>query len=142
MFNAAGRFPAAQGFDLPLSNSAIQYYKSGLPLLQRYLPFELAILATRLLYVVIPLVGVLYSILRFAPALYGWAMRQHILRLHGELKLLEQDLGDGTAADHHPDLRDRLEQLERRVERMRVPVTYAPLVYNLRLPIDLVRARL
>jgi TRAP transporter TAXI family solute receptor len=142
MFNAAGRFPAEQGFDLPLSHGAIQYYKSGLPLLQRYLPFELAILATQLLFVVIPLVGVLYPLLRFAPALYGWAMRRHVLRLYGELKLLEHDLGDGTGADRRPELRRRLEELERRVERMRVPVTYAPLVYNLRLHIDLVRARL
>jgi TRAP-type uncharacterized transport system substrate-binding protein len=142
MFNAAGRFPSPQAIDLPLSNAATQYYQSGLPFLQRHLPFGLAVLAAQLLFIAIPLVGILYPVLRIAPGLYGWVMRQHIFRLYGELKFLEQDLDSDTSNERRQALRTQLEQLDHRVERMHVPVTYAPLVYTLRMHIDLIRSRL
>ena len=142
MFNAAGRYPSPEPIDLPLSDGALQYYKSGVPFLQRYLPFGLAVLTTQVLFVVIPLIGVLYPVLRIAPGLYGWAMRQHILRLYGELKLLEHDLDSDTGEARKPALRDQLDELDRKVGRMRVPVSYAPLVYTLRLHINLIRDRL
>jgi len=141
-FNAAGRYPSPEPIDLPLSDGALQYYKSGVPFLQRYLPFGLAVLTTQVLFVVIPLIGVLYPVLRIAPGLYGWAMRQHILRLYGELKLLEHDLDSDTGEARKPALRDQLDELDRKVGRMRVPVSYAPLVYTLRLHINLIRDRL
>jgi len=36
MFNTAGRFSAPEAIDLPLSDKAIQYYKSGISFLHRY----------------------------------------------------------------------------------------------------------
>lgn len=142
MFIKAGQFPAAQAIDLPLSAPATQYYKSGLPFLQRYLPFWVAVLVGRLLYFLIPIVGVLYPLLRVAPGLYGWAMRRRIYRLYGELKFLEHELDGGAGSEAGSRLRDQLEQLERRVERMHVPLAYANQVYTLRLHINLVRSRL
>lgn len=142
MLNVARRFPAAETIDLPLSDAALQYYKSGLPFLQRYLPFWLAVLAGRLLFILIPLIGVLYPVLRLAPALFGWAMRHRIFRLYGELKFLEHELESGPGAERRQALRDELEQLDHRVGRMHVPLSYAQMVYTLRLHIDLVRSRL
>ena len=68
MFRKAGQFPAPESIDLPLSSNAHQFYKSGEPFLQRHLPFWLAVLAEQLLVVLIPVLGVLYPLLRFAPA--------------------------------------------------------------------------
>ena len=44
IFQRAGEFPAAESIDLPLSDSARQFYKSGRPFLQRYLPLWLAVI--------------------------------------------------------------------------------------------------
>lgn len=142
MFHAAGRFPAPQAIDLPLSDSAVQYYKSGRPFLQRYLPFGVAVLVGRLLYVLIPLVGVLYPVFRLAPALFAWVMRQRIFRLYGELKFLEHALDSDPSNERRAALRVQLEELDHRVERMHFPLSYAQLAYTLRLHIDLVRSRL
>jgi hypothetical protein len=142
MFNAAGRYPAAEAIDLPLSDSATQYYKSGIPFLQRYLPFGLAVLVGQVLFVLLPIVGVLYPVLRLAPGLYGWFMRHRIIRLYGELKLLEHELDSDPGNERKLTLRDQLEQLDRRVSRMHIPAAYASLVYTLRLHINLVRGRL
>jgi TRAP-type uncharacterized transport system substrate-binding protein len=142
MFNATGRYPAAEGIDLPLSDGAIQYYKSGIPLLQRYLPFALAVMVGQLIFVLIPVIGVLYPVLRFAPALYSWTMRQRIIRLYGELKLLEHELDGDPGSEKKLALREQLDRLDRHVEQMRIPASYAQLGYILRQHISLVRSRL
>ena len=53
--------------------------------LQHNLPFWMASLVERLLVLLIPIVAVLYPLMRFLPALYGWLMRRKIARLYGEL---------------------------------------------------------
>jgi len=142
IFQKAGQFPAAESFDIPLSEPARQFYKSGLPFLQRYLPFWLAVLVGQLLILLIPVVGVLYPAFRLLPALYGWAMRQRIFRLYGELKFLEAKLERRGAEQGMEDLGAQLDRLEDRVNHFRVPVAFAHMLYTLRSHIDLVRARI
>jgi TRAP-type uncharacterized transport system substrate-binding protein len=142
MFRKAGQFPAAEAIDLPLSSYALQFYKAGPPFLQRHLPFWLAVLAQQLLVLLIPVLAVLYPLLRFLPALYGWAMRRRVFRLYNELKRLEDQLLPGGAQDNTADLVARLDRLEERASRFRLPVSFRPLLYALRLHISLVRQRL
>ena len=92
MFHRAGRFPAPQGIELPLSSEAVHFYKSGQPFLQNNLPFWMASLVGRLLVLLIPIVAVLYPIMRLLPAVYGWAMRRKIARLYGELRFLDDEI--------------------------------------------------
>lgn len=139
IFQKAGQFPAAEAIDLPLSDHARTFYTSGKPFLQRYLPFWLAVLAGQLLVLLIPVVGVLYPILRLAPVIYGWSMRRRIFSLYGELKFLENELEKGGATDA---LRRRLDRLEARADHIHVPVTFRHLQYTLRLHIGLVRQRM
>lgn len=141
IFQKSGQFPAPEQVDLPLSDDALQFYKSGRPFLQRYLPFWLAVLGARLLVLLIPVVAIAYPLLRVVPAIFGWSMRRRVFRLYGELKSieLESELEPGTVT---AELIGRLDRLEARANRMRVPLTFAHLIYALRLHIDLVQARL
>ena len=141
IFQQAGQFPAAQRGDLPLSQTANQFYKTGTPLLQRYLPFWLAVLASRLLVLLIPLLGVALPLLRFAPALYRWVMNRRIFRLYGELKLIEMQLARAGGIASGDALR-RLRALDEHVHRLHVGNAYAPLVYGLRTHIALVLSQL
>jgi hypothetical protein len=141
MFRKRGEFPAPEPVDLPISKDARQYYRSGPPFLQRYLPYGWAVLVSQILVLLIPIVGVAYPLLRTAPALYGWNMRRRIFRLYGELKLIEIELeargGQGSDA-----LRSRLQQLEERANHLYVPFAFAPFLYQLRNHIGLVRERI
>lgn len=141
IFHKAAQFPAAEAIDLPLSEHARNFYTSGRPFLQRYLPYWMAVLAGQLLVLLIPVVGVLYPLLRIAPAIYGWSMRRRIFQLYGELRFLEFELarrGPGAAAE----LRSQLDRLEERANRMQVPIAFRQIQYTLRLHIDLVRERM
>jgi hypothetical protein len=138
VFRHANQFPAAEGAELPLSSEALRFYKSGLPFLHEYFTFWMAELIGRLALVLIPLFGVLLPMVHFLPRIYNWAMRSRILRMYGELRLLE----DATARDLASDKRDMLgllARLEEQVNHLKVPIAYTNLLYELRMHIDLVR---
>jgi TRAP transporter TAXI family solute receptor len=142
MFQRAGHFPTAEGVDLPLSDVAVQFYKSGQPFLQNTLPFWMASLVGRLLILLIPIIGVIYPMARFLPALYNWLMRSRISRLYGELKFLENEISaNGVGADSH-DLTVRLNKLEQQANDLKVPIAYVTMVYLLREQVALVRDQL
>ena len=86
----------------------------------------------------IPIVGVAYPLFRLLPALYGWSMRRRIFRLYDELKFLEADYSDSTTGDRAA-LVERLDDLEERANRIRVPIAFAHMLYTLKLHISLVR---
>jgi TRAP transporter TAXI family solute receptor len=138
IFHQAGQFPAAERGDVPLSGTARQFYKSGTPFLQRYLPFWLAVLASQLLLLLIPVMGIAYPLVRLAPMLYRWSVQRRIFRLYGELQFIEAELArPGGAVDG--DAIGRLNRLDERANRMLVPVAYANLLYTLRSHIALAR---
>ena len=142
IFNSAGQFPANEAIDLPLSRFALQFYKSGRPFLQRYMPFWLAGLVERLAILLIPLLGIMVPLVRMAPTLYGWRIRRRILGLYSDLRALEHEVDARGAAPVTPELTERLGQLELRAHAVKLPATYAPMLYTLRDHIVLVRKRL
>ena len=142
IFRRAGEFPAAEALDVPLSDEAAQFYKAGRPFLQNYLPFWMASLVARLLVLLIPIIGVIYPLLRFVPTVYGWSMRRKISRFHEELRFLEDELEAGSAAQAAVSALARLDRLEQQANHLRLPTAYASMQYMLRHHIALVRERL
>lgn len=142
MFQKPGQFPAAEAIDLPLSDQARQFYKSGSPFLQQHLPFWLAVLVNRLLILLIPLAGVLYPMLRLFPALYSWQIQRRIYRLYGELRYLEHDLESRGADQNMNELSSRLDSIEEKAHRLRAQGIYANMRYTLWMHITMVRERL
>jgi TRAP transporter TAXI family solute receptor len=140
LFQRAGQFPAAERGDLPLSDEARQFYKTGPPFLQRYLPFWLAVLASRLLLLLIPVIAVAYPLLSFVPTVYSWSVMRRIFRMYRELKFVEAELESGSRSASK-DVQARLERLEQSASQLRVPVSFAEPLYQLRAHIELVRNR-
>ena len=142
VFQRAGQFPAGESSDVPMSGDALQFYKSGRPFLQNYLPFWMASLVGRLLILLIPILGVLYPMMRFLPALYGWIMRSKISRLYGELRFLEDQMQAGSPGNDKSKIVSELDRLEEQANHLKVSTGYASMLYMLRNHIALVRERL
>jgi TRAP-type uncharacterized transport system substrate-binding protein len=142
IFHQYGKFPAPESVDLLVNTGARQYYQAGEPFLQRYLPFWIAVFVARGLLLTIPILALIYPLMRYAPGLYDWQMRRHIYKLYGELKCLEADIDVRKPGQGIEDLMARFEGLESRAHRMRVPLWYSHVLYNLRLHMNLVRDRL
>jgi len=139
MFQSAGQFPAAESIDLPLSPYALEFYKAGPPFLQRHLPFWLAVSLEQPLVWLIPLLAVLFPLMRVAPSIYDWVEKKRIYSLYSELKRLEDEVLLGVPGKTGQDFIERLNQLKHRASRLSVPTPFKPLVYALRLHIDMVR---
>ena len=138
VFHKAGEFPAPEAIDLPLSTHARQFYKTGSPFLQRNLPFWLAVLAQQALVVLLPVVGVLYPLLRVSPKIFMSIQSRRVYRLYSELRILEKDLGSVGPTIDNKNFIERLNRLDNRASRLWVPASLRPQLYNLRSHIRLV----
>ena len=139
IFHKAGQFPAAESVDLPLSEEAQRFYKSGRPVLQAYLPFWMAALVERFLVVFVPVLVLLYPALNLLPRAYDWLMQSRIWRLYDEMKSIERELALGEGRDV---LNARLDRLYQSASGLQLPVKYASMQYTLRMHLDIVRARI
>ena len=139
VFHKEGQFPAPESIDLPLSTHARQFYKTGSPFLQRNLPFWLAVLAQQLVVLLVPVVGMVYPLLRFSPKILLSIQSRRVYKLYSELRLLERELASPGSTKEDNDLTERLDQLHDRASRLWVPTSLTPQLYNLRLHIRLVR---
>jgi len=138
----AGDFPSSRSPGFPLSEEAQRFYKSGPPLLQRYLPYWAATFLERIVVMLVPLVAVLLPVLRYAPELYRWRIRSRIHGWYGELKLLELELKGKFDPSRMAEYRQRLDTLEESANMRPMPLAFADQVYTLRQHVDLVRGTL
>ena len=128
--------------EFPLSDEARRVYRSGVPFLQRYLPFWLATLADRLAVLLVPIIGVLLPMLRLGPKLYTWQVRRRLLHWYDELKKVEADIGARPDATTITAKLLRIEQIEEAVNEIPLPLAFSNQLYDLRAHIDIVRRRL
>lgn len=142
VFQKAGEFPSARQVDYRLSPRAERYYNSGPPFLQRYLPFWVANFIDRAIVLLVPVVALLFPLIKITPPLYAWRVRSRIYRWYGELKFLEYE------AERDPDGRsakqwdEAIERIELAVNRIPTPLAFADQLYTLRMHISLVRQNL
>jgi TRAP-type uncharacterized transport system substrate-binding protein len=140
LMNAPGVFPAAEGAEYSMASDAERYYKAGPSSLRSWLPYWAVVWVQRLIFFGLPVIIVGIPLLRLVPELYTWAVRRRIYRWYGELSFIER------AALHGHGKREaqvrRLEEIEDRVNGLRVPASFAGEAYTLREHVRLVRERL
>ena len=141
VFEAGGEFPPRSDPEFALSDEARRVYRSGPPLLQRYLPFWLATLVDRLVVMLIPLIGILLPVLRLAPIVYTWRVRRRILYWYRELKRIEAAHDPKAGPEWLAQTRARIDAIETAVNRLPVPLGFTNQLYDLRQHIELVRRR-
>lgn len=139
LFQRKGEFPAPLEHDLQISPEALRFYKSGKGFFYRYLPFWMASLTSRILVVFVPTLVVLVPVLRSIPYLYRWRIRTRIYRRYRALLSLERELYPEPSPGKRAELLRRLDEIEKAVNRMTVPASFADQFYSLRGHIAFVR---
>ena len=142
LLDAAGEFPTARVSEQPLSSEARRYYESGTPFLYRYLPFWAANLVDRLWLMLVPLIAVLVPLGRAVPALFQWRVRSRIFRWYARLKEIEIQLEEEPSRAELEGMLTRLDEAERAVNHIPMPLAYAENLYFFREHIDVVRRRI
>ena len=123
---------------MPLAPEAERFYRNGPPWLQRYLPFWLANLIDRMWLVLISIIAVLIPLSRMRAAAVPVSHPLARVPLVRPAAQLEAARGTRPA----DELLGELDEIEQKVERVNVPLSYADELYALRSHIQLVRRRL
>ncbi|HTU01598.1 MAG TPA: TAXI family TRAP transporter solute-binding subunit [Candidatus Sulfotelmatobacter sp.] len=131
LFSEPGQFPSVRFLDIPVSPDAARYLKSGPTFLRRHLPFWAAAMVERFLVLLIPIVTLLFPLLRFGPPAYRWQVRRRITRRYRKLRQIDAlALESKSAADRARAL-EQLQALEEEVESLKIPPAYADSLYLL-----------
>ncbi|HYD95155.1 MAG TPA: TAXI family TRAP transporter solute-binding subunit [Noviherbaspirillum sp.] len=143
-FSKKDEFPTARYTEIRVAPAAERFYKNGPPLLQRYLPFWLANFFERMWVVVVALGALILPLSRIIPPLYVWKVRSRVFRWYGQLRAVEQAIEDvppERKRDVYPAQLARLNDIEERVNRISIPLSFADELYGLRSHINFVRRR-
>lgn len=138
-FAKRGEFPSFKDSLLPESPVAIHYEKSQYPLLATYLPFWLAELIDRLVFILLPFCAIAYPILQALPGYRTRRMHNKIGRLYGSLKSIEQELLDNFNPEKRDEYLKKLDALEYQALKIKLSKSLSSDYYALRTSIDYVR---
>ncbi|MDB6020323.1 MAG: trap transporter solute receptor, taxi family [Pedosphaera sp.] len=142
IFQQRDEFPALQEHDFPISTEAQRYHKSGKTFLYRTLPFGLAALANFVLVAFLPVLVVLIPAVRIVPTIYKWRIRLIFYRWYRALLALERQLKGPLTPEQRKELVAELDEIEKGINKMKVPASFAGDFYSLRTNVDFVRERL
>jgi uncharacterized protein len=156
LFYRAGEFPNGNDPEFELSSEARLIYQNREPPVllrmlaplnkQLHLPFGLAAVisenAGKSILLLIPLLSIIFPLIRLLPAIYNWSLRRRLLYWYRQLKALEDTIEDTPSPNHLSEKRSELDRIDRVVSKIRVPLFFSDRLYDLRGHIDIVRQRL
>jgi uncharacterized protein len=123
-------FPAPMDVELPLDTDADRFYKERPSLLRRVLPFWVAVWAERLLFILVPLLAIAIPAFAYLPKIYDWRIRSKLDGWYAEVNRIERvaiDRGGDAAAQLA-----KMDEIEARLNRVKVPKGYLAHLYTLR----------
>lgn len=141
-FEKRDEFPSFKNDDIAESEEARMFYKSGAPILMRYLPFWLAEFFSRMSFYLLPLILLSVPTIKL---IFDYRVKQGQIKINAvyrKLADLERRLADaGEAADPEARLR-KLDDIEQTAMKLRLPLQLSREYFMLRSHIDYVRARI
>ena len=133
------QFPSGKYLDFPISDDADRFYRRGVPFMQRYLPFWMAIQFDRLKILLLPLLALFIPLFKILPLTYRWRMRSRIYRWYDTLQILDYEVHQDRSTSAVEGFIARLNEIEEEARQITVPLAYAAELYSLRHHIDLLR---
>ncbi|MDM0002083.1 TAXI family TRAP transporter solute-binding subunit [Variovorax sp. J22P240] len=139
-FNRARDFPNTRTSELPVSPEGDRAINGTPPFWQRYLPFWASNLVERMWLVLGGLLVLMLPLSRVVPPLYQFRVRRRVFRWYARLRDVESRLESGKGTTEA--LLKELDDLDRVVNKVAVPLSYADELYALRNNIYAVRKRI
>lgn len=143
-FSARGEFPNQRIEDFTVSNDARNYFKSGKPFLQNYLPFWLANLIEQQFVVLVPIIAALFALLRAIPYAIDHRTRSRLAHWYGSIQRLDDDIRL-TQRPSLPQLlrwQQELDTIDTTVHRLNLPRRHFDQIVALKLSIHLLKDRI
>jgi TRAP-type uncharacterized transport system substrate-binding protein len=141
LISAEGEFPSDKDVGLPLSDEAEIFYKKGMPFLSQYLPFELASIVERLAKSLLPVLLVIFPILKFIPSILKWRTSRKFSKLYKSLANVEAQMRSNAPPLSAVEYESMLNLIEEKIALENLSLSSSE-VYVLREHIELVRGQI
>jgi len=119
-----------------------RYLLKGPSFLHRILPYWAATLIDRLKVMLLPLVTLIYSLAKILPPTYKWRVENRIYRWYKILHGIEVEASSASQTSEVAALKEKIEKVEVDLINVRVPLSYASRLHDLKLHVNGVRERL
>ena len=139
LISDAGSWPNPDATDLPVSSQARRYYRDGPSFLRRYFSFGLANFLDRAWVLAIPLLTLLFPLVRAAPPIYRWRVRRKIYVWYKDIRDLERRGRASPSQDERAQIISKLEDLQEEIGTVEVPLSYTDDLYRLRSHVEFVK---
>ncbi|HWT79911.1 MAG TPA: C4-dicarboxylate ABC transporter substrate-binding protein, partial [Candidatus Methylomirabilis sp.] len=139
LFGTPDEFPSSRFVDIPMSSDAARDLRSGPTFLRRHLPFWAASLTERFLVMLVPLLTLLFPLMRFGPSIFRWQVRRRIMRRYRKLRQIEAQIVKAESAADRDRALGQLRDLEDEVEELNIPMGHSDGLYLLRTHIRFIR---
>jgi len=136
------QFPSLDFTDLPINDDARRYIANGPSFLYRWLPYGTAVFLDRLKIMLLPFIALMIPLFRVAPQLYRWRVRSKIYRWYATVREIDTMARENATASELAPAVKRLQELEKEVASVSVPLSYTGELYHLRLHIHLIAEKL
>jgi uncharacterized protein len=139
-FQKVGDFPTLTDPEYPIAQSALDFYKNGPSLLNRYFPFWIVPHVQRLLAVLLAGGAIIYPLVSFAPKLFQWFVQDRMRKLYNRLRVVEKAMQPRLTAPQLVALQTDLENIDRMAGIL--PMRHSELFFSLKRDIDSTRTYL
>jgi TRAP-type uncharacterized transport system substrate-binding protein len=140
VLHKAGEFPTQTDPEFPMAEAALDFYRNGPSLLQRYMPYWEITFAKRALAVVLAVFAIVIPVLTYVPRLYRWLLQIYLRRFYRRLRAAEAELALDPSLPRLEALEDTLDSLDR--EAKSLPVRHSDLFFDFMMHVDVLRNRL
>ena len=128
--------------EFPVPDDARRVYKNGATFFQRVLPYWVAAMVNRAFVLLLPLIGIIFPLIKLVPFLYNWRMKRRILHWYRELKNLEHSLPKTAPLGLIEVKEQELARIEEGVQGISVPIHLSADAYELRNHVEFVKRRI
>jgi TRAP transporter TAXI family solute receptor len=139
LLSAAGSWPDPDATDLPISSQARRYYRDGPSFLRRYFSFDVANFLDRAWVLAIPLLTLLFPLVRAAPPIYRWRVRRKIYVWYKDIRELESRGRASPTPEERAQIVRELQDLQEEIGAVDVPLSYTDDLYRLRSHVEFVK---
>jgi TRAP-type uncharacterized transport system substrate-binding protein len=135
IFYRANQFPTQTDPEFPMAEEALDYYKNGPSLLQRYLPFWMINYAKRLIAILLAAFAVIVPLFTYAPKLYQWILHAYLKKLYRRLRAVETKMDTELTSAQVEVLQADLKDINRaaHILPMRHSDTFIDLITHIRI---------
>ena len=139
LFQQAGEFPTQIDPEFPMAEGAVEFYKNGLPLLDKYLPHWVVPHVQRLFAVLLAGGAIAFPLFSFAPKLFKSFVEYRLGSMYRRLREIEASLEEDLTISEVSELEAELASVNRAIHLLGVPKQHSSLFFSIKSHLELVR---